>query len=128
MEAAQVKGEADRDGSGERMGEAMDGGELVRRKVAASIWNGGGGGCDLEGTSADPTGVGGGGGGRGREGKGMGSRRPGLGERTEDGGGGGGWVVRDREIETGEEREGWGWRLWDERGRVDRGRGVDRGS
>ena len=42
----------------------------------------------------------------------------GLGERTEDGGG---WVVGDPEIETE-------WRLWGERGRVDRGRGVDRGS
>ena len=37
------------------MGEAMDGGELRRREVAAAIWKGGGGGCDLEGTSADPT-------------------------------------------------------------------------
>ena len=43
--------------------------------------------------------------GRGREGEGRGCRRPGLGERTEDGGG---WVVGDREIETEEEREGGG--------------------
>ena len=52
MEAARVEGEADRDGSGERMREAMDGGELHRREVAAAIWKGGGGGCDLEGMSA----------------------------------------------------------------------------
>ena len=37
MEAARVEGEPDRDGSGEE---------------AAAIWNGGGGGCDLEGMSA----------------------------------------------------------------------------
>ena len=55
--------------------------------------------------------------GRGREGEGRGCRQPGFGERTEDGG----WVVGDPEIETE-------WRLWGERGRVDRGRGVDRGS
>ena len=55
MEASRVEGEADRDRSGKRMGEATDGGELGRREVAALIWKGGGGGCDLEGTSADPT-------------------------------------------------------------------------
>ena len=44
-----------REGREEGVGEAMDDGELRRRKVAAAIWKGGGGGCDLEGTSADPT-------------------------------------------------------------------------
>ena len=79
------------------------------------IW--GGGGRDLEGrrwrlrSGRDERD-------RGREGEGRGCRRSGLGERTEDGGG---WVVGDPEIETE-------WRLWGERGRVDRGRGVDQGS
>ena len=43
------------EGREEGLGEAMDGGELRRREVAAAIWKGGGGVCDLEGTSADPT-------------------------------------------------------------------------
>ena len=81
----------------------------------------GGGGRDLEGrrwrlrSGRDERGSDRG---RGREGEGRGCRRLGLGERTEDGGG---WVVGDPEIETE-------WRLCRERGRVDRGRGVDRGS
>ena len=36
-------------GREECVGEAMDGEELRRREVAAVIWKGGGGGCDLEG-------------------------------------------------------------------------------
>ena len=45
-------------GREECVGEAMDGEELRRREVAAVIWKGGGGGCDLEGRRSGVRGLG----------------------------------------------------------------------